>query len=145
MSPGNTTTLVDTEYGPLGIGICYDMRFPELAMIAARKGAVAMIYPGAFNTVTGPLHWELLQRARAIDNQIFVAACSPARDVNANYKAWGHSTIVNPMGEILSTTKEQEDIVSCTIELEKMIETRQSIPVTFQRRFDIYNDVSCSQ
>jgi predicted amidohydrolase len=48
----------------LGVGICYDMRFPEMATIAARKGCMAMIYPGAFNMTTGPLHWELLQRAR---------------------------------------------------------------------------------
>lgn len=52
------------EYGKFGIGICYDMRFPEMAIIAARKGCLAMIYPGAFNMTTGPMHWELLQRAR---------------------------------------------------------------------------------
>jgi omega-amidase len=53
-----------TEFGTFGLAICYDLRFPELAAICARKGAMAMIYPGAFNTTTGPLHWELLQRAR---------------------------------------------------------------------------------
>jgi predicted amidohydrolase len=72
------------------------MRFPELATVAARNGCVAMIYPGAFNMTTGPLHWELLQRARAVDNQMYVAACSPARDLEASYHAWGHSTVVDP-------------------------------------------------
>ena len=67
-----------------------------MAMVAARKGCVGMIYPGAFNMETGPLHWELLLRARAADNQFFVAGCSPARDNDASYKAWGHSMIVSP-------------------------------------------------
>jgi omega-amidase len=64
LTAGNELTHVDTKYGRVGIGICYDVRFPEMAMIAARKGCVAMIYPGAFNMTTGPLHWELLARAR---------------------------------------------------------------------------------
>lgn len=60
---------------------------------------------------TGPLHWELLQRARAVDNQMYVAACSPARDVSANYHAWGHSTIVGPAGDVIQTTDEKQSIV----------------------------------
>jgi predicted amidohydrolase len=55
---------------------------------------------GAFNCTTGPVHWELLQRARAVDNQLFVAACSPARSPEASYQAWGHSTVVSPWGEV---------------------------------------------
>jgi predicted amidohydrolase len=67
LTGGNSLTMVDTEYGKFGIGICYDIRFPEMAMIAARKGAVAMIYPGAFNTVTGPLHCGLYKFRLRID------------------------------------------------------------------------------
>lgn len=74
LTAGDSMTTVSTEYGMLGIGICFDMRFLEPATIAARKGAIAMIYPGAFNLTTGPLHWELLQRARAVDNQIVSSA-----------------------------------------------------------------------
>ena len=58
------------------------------------------LWAGAFNTTTGPLHWELLLRGRAVDNQLFVAACSPARSDSASYKAWGHSTVVSPNGEV---------------------------------------------
>eukprot|EP00842_Homolaphlyctis_polyrhiza_P005422 jgi/Hompol1/5881/HPOL_000180-RA len=144
LSPGSQLTHVDTEYGKLGIGICYDIRFPELAMIAARKGCIAMIYPGAFNMTTGPLHWELLQRARALDNQIYVAACSPARDASASYIAWGHSSIVDPMGSVIATTDAHEDIVHATIDPAKLAETRQAIPVYSQRRFDLYPDVSAA-
>jgi len=123
LTGGQTLTDFDTDYGKFGVAICYDVRFPEMAMIAARKGAVAMIYPGAFNLTytlslsdetnesTGPLHWELLARARAVDNQIYVAMCSPARDMNASYNAWGHSTIVDPNGEILARAGEGEEII----------------------------------
>jgi omega-amidase len=142
LSPGNEQTIFDTEYGKMGVGICYDIRFPELAMIAARKGAIAMIYPGAFNTTTGPLHWELLARARALDNQIFVGCCSPARDTSADYHAWGHSTIVNPMGQVIATTDEKEGLITATISTNEITEARSSIPIYNQRRFDIYPDVS---
>jgi omega-amidase len=83
LSRGNKITTVDSPFGKIGIGICYDMRFPELAMIMREKGCRLICYPGAFNMVTGPAHWELLQRARAVDNQLFVVACSPARDTSA--------------------------------------------------------------
>ncbi|CAE6457383.1 unnamed protein product [Rhizoctonia solani] len=130
------------EFGKIGLGICYDVRFPEMAMIAAREGCVAMIYPGAFNLTTGPLHWELLQRARAVDNQMYVAMCSPARDMTAGYHAWGHSMVVDPMGKVISTTEHEEAIIHADIDPEMMRKTRSGIPVTVQRRFDVYPDVS---
>jgi len=142
LSPGDSLTHFETDYGKIGIGICYDIRFPEMAMIAARKGCIAMIYPGAFNLTTGPLHWELLQRARALDNQFFVATCSPARDTSAKYCAWGHSTIVDPSGQVLATTEHEEAIIYADIDLERIKVIRQSIPVPSQRRFDIYPDVA---
>jgi len=129
LTGGQTLTEVETEYGKLGVAICYDVRFPEMAMIAARKGAVAMIYPGAFNLTyepflsnitnlsTGPLHWELLARARAVDNQIYVAMCSPARDMDASYSAWGHSTIVDPNGEIIAKAGEGEEIIYANLSI----------------------------
>ncbi|KAF9987105.1 hypothetical protein BGZ75_001027 [Mortierella antarctica] len=145
LTAGKHLTHVDTEFGKIGVGICYDIRFPEPAMIAARQGCFAMIYPGAFNMTTGPLHWELLQRARAVDNQMYVAACSPARDVSANYHAWGHSTIVGPAGDVIQTTDEKQSIVYADLDLAKMNEFRQSIPLNNQRRFDLYTDVSKTQ
>ncbi|KAI9232820.1 MAG: carbon-nitrogen hydrolase [Podila humilis] len=142
LTAGNQLTHFDTEYGKIGVGICYDIRFPELAMIAARQGCFAMIYPGAFNMTTGPLHWELLQRARAVDNQMYVAACSPARDLTAGYHAWGHSTVVGPGGGVLKTMDEKQGIIYADLELEAMNELRRNIPVYSQRRFDLYADVS---
>lgn len=74
-----------------------------------------IIYPGAFNMTTGPLHWELLQRSRANDNQLYVVTTSPARDENAEYVAWGHSTVVNPWGQILKQAAHSEDLISVDI------------------------------
>lgn len=143
LSPGNKVTIVDLpEYGKIGIAICYDIRFPELAMIAARKGAFLLLYPGAFNLTTGKMHWELQARARAVDNQVYVGLCSPARDMEADYNAWGHSMIVNPNAEILAETDEKEGIVYADLEGEKIEETRKGIPIYTQRRFDVYPDVS---
>ncbi|KAG0167775.1 hypothetical protein DFQ30_005665 [Apophysomyces sp. BC1015] len=142
LSKGSSLTHVDTKYGKIGVGICYDMRFPEVAMIAARKGCFAMIYPGAFNMTTGPLHWELLQRARAVDNQMYVATCSPARDLSATYHAWGHSTIVDPKGTVIATTDEQETILYADIDPEEIRTIRKNIPLYEQRRFDVYDDVA---
>lgn len=143
LSGGDKATVFDLEgYGRVGLGICYDVRFPELAAIAARKGAFAMIYPGAFNTTTGPLHWLLLARARAVDNQVYVLSCSPARDLTSGYHAYGHSQVVDPMGELVAEAAAGEEIVYATLEPEVINQARNSIPVTFQRRFDVYDDVS---
>ncbi|KAH6627015.1 putative nitrilase [Chaetomium sp. MPI-SDFR-AT-0129] len=143
LSPGNSLTIVSLPpYGRVAIAICYDVRFPELATIAARRGCFALIYPGAFNTTTGPLHWSLLARARAVDNQLYVALCSPARDINANYHAWGHSLVVDPMAQVLAEAGEDESVVVAELSGEKIEETRRGIPLRDQRRFDVYPDVS---
>ncbi|KAL2002796.1 hypothetical protein VTN02DRAFT_5898 [Thermoascus thermophilus] len=143
LSPGEKLTIIDLpEYGKIGLAICYDIRFPESAMIAARKGAFLLVYPGAFNLTTGPLHWTLLGRARAVDNQVYVALCSPARDMSATYHAYGHSLVANPSAEILTEAAENEEIVYAELDNETIENTRKGIPIYTQRRFDLYHDVS---
>jgi omega-amidase len=142
LTGGSTTNYFDTEFARIGLGICYDIRFPELAMISARNGCHLLIYPSAFNLTTGPLHWELLQRARAVDNQIFVSMCSPARNLEAEYHAWGHTMIVDPMGKVLGEAGEDEAIIYAQIDPKSFEDARSGIPVTKQRRFDVYPDVS---
>lgn len=110
-------------------------------MIAARQGCHVLIYPGAFNLTTGPLHWELLQRARAVDNQVFVSMCSPGRDMSAGYHAWGHSMVVDPMGRVVAEAGEGEEIVYGEVEAGVLESTRAGIPVGEQRRFDVYSKV----
>ncbi|KAI0205818.1 carbon-nitrogen hydrolase [Astrocystis sublimbata] len=143
LTAGNKLTLVDLPgYGRIAVAICYDIRFPELAMIAARRGAFALVYPGAFNLTTGPLHWRLQGQARAMDNQCYVAMCSPARDMGATYHAWGHSLIVDPMAQVVVEAEENEGIVAWELDGAKIEETRKNIPITTQRRFDVYPDVN---
>ncbi|KAM5566126.1 omega-amidase, chloroplastic [Rosa sericea] len=138
LTAGQTPTIVDTEVGRIGIGICYDIRFQELAMIYGARGAHLICYPGAFNMTTGPLHWELLQRARATDNQLYVATCSPARDAGAGYVAWGHSTLVGPFGEVLATTEHEEAIIIAEVDYSLLELRRTNLPLLKQRRGDLY-------
>ena len=146
LSPGNKVTLFDIpEYGKVGLAICYDVRFPELATIAARSGAFLLVYPGAFNTTTGPMHWSLQARARAVDNQVYVAMCSPARDTSASYHAWGHTIAVDPNAEIMAEAAENETIIYADLDGGKIDETRKGIPLYTQRRFDVYPDVSAGK
>lgn len=145
LSPGDKVTFIDIPgHGRVAIAICYDIRFPELAMIAARppNNAFLLLYPGAFNLTTGKMHWELQARARAMDNQVYVGVCSPARDMSATYNAWGHSMITNPAAEILAEAGEDEEIVYATLSGESIEETRKGIPIYGQRRFDVYADVA---
>ncbi|PSS36412.1 Omega-amidase [Actinidia chinensis var. chinensis] len=138
LTAGDSPTIVDTDVGRIGIGICYDIQFQELAMLYAARGAHLLCYPGAFNMVTGPLHWELIQRARAADGQLFVATCSPARDTNAGYVAWGHSTLVGPFGEVIATTEHDEAIVIEEIDYSLIDQRRTFLPFQKQRRGDLY-------
>lgn len=143
LSPGNKlTTVMLPGYGKIGLAICYDIRFPELATIAARRGCFALVYPGAFNLTTGPLHWKLLGQARAVDNQVYVALCSPARDMGASYHAWGHSLVVDPMAQVLVEAEEGETVVVAELTGEKIEESRKGIPLRDQRRYDVYPDIS---
>lgn len=143
LSPGNEITIVDLpDYGRLGVAICYDVRFPELAMIAARKGCFAMVYPSVFSTVTGELHWSLLARARALDNQIYVVMCSPARSLDSAYHAWGHSIIVDPLARVVAEADDREATVCAGLDRELIEDTRRNIPLDLHRRFDVYKDVS---
>ncbi|XP_051114289.1 omega-amidase, chloroplastic-like isoform X2 [Andrographis paniculata] len=138
LAAGVTPTIVDTDVGRIGIGICYDIRFQELAAIYAARGAHLLCYPGAFNMTTGPLHWELLQRARAADSQLFVATCSPARDTGSSYVAWGHSTLVGPFGQVLATTEHEEAVIIAEIDYSVIEQVRKFLPCQIQRRGDLY-------
>lgn len=145
LSPGNDITIFEVNKCKIGLGICYDMRFPELANIYRDKGCKLIIYPGAFNMTTGPMHWKLLLQARACDNQLYVAGVSPARDTKSGYVTWGHTMLVNPLGQVENETEDQETIVYGTLDMSKIDETRRNIPILQQRRTDIYNVIYTSK
>ena len=143
----------------------YDIRFPEYALLLTQiHQCKVLIYPGAFNLTTGPAHWELLQRARAVDGQCFVLTASPARmpapapstttdkdDSNAirsddhetikkypHYSAWGHSSAISPWGEVIATCDEQPAMVIADLDMNKVKEMRLAIPTMMQKRHDLY-------
>jgi len=142
LSPGNSLTTFNMDNLKIGIGICYDVRFNEMAKLYRKKGVDMLIYPGAFNMKTGPLHWELLLRARAVDEQVYVAGISPAQDTAADYVAWGHSMVVDPWGKVVSQTEFAEDVVVADLELQEIKNVREQIPIYHQRREDLYDTIS---
>ena len=87
---------------------------------------------------TGPAHWELLQKARAVDNQLFVATCSPARNEDASYTAWGHSTVVGPFADILATIDHSPGIVYADMDYAEIERRRTNMPIIQQKRYDLY-------
>ncbi|MCD2491117.1 carbon-nitrogen hydrolase family protein [Lacrimispora sp. NSJ-141] len=138
LTPGDKATVFSTEFGMMGLCICYDIRFPELFRRMVEDGANMVFCPAAFNRTTGPRHWELLFRSRAVDNQIFVAGISPAADENASYIAYGHSILVSPWGEILYEAGEDESILTKTIDLTEVERVREQLPLLKHRRKEIY-------
>ncbi|MDQ7005788.1 MAG: carbon-nitrogen hydrolase family protein [Acidobacteriota bacterium] len=132
-SPGTGPTVIATDRATLGLGICFDLRFADLFREEVDQGAEVLVLPGAFNTTTGPAHWEPLLRARAIENTVFVAACSPAPAADASYPAWGHSMIVDPWGEVLAAAGREEAIVSARLEASRLAAVRRALPVLGRR------------
>lgn len=138
VSPGNDVTVFDTPFGRMGVAICYDMRFPELMRLMVLEGAEIIIVPAAFNTTTGPAHWHETIKMRAVDNQVYFAAASPARNMESTYHAYGYSKIVDPWGTPLAETGMKEGIISARILPERQEEVRQQLPLLQHRREDVY-------
>lgn len=138
LTAGNELTVIDTEFCKIGVAICYDVRFPEWFRKMTLEGAKLVVLPAAFNTTTGPVHWDLTMRARALDNQIYFAANSPARDENGPYQAYGHSCIIDPWGKIVTEAVENEDIIYWDIDLDYVESIRNQLPLLKHRREELY-------
>lgn len=139
LSPGNDITLFDTPYGRIGLCICFDLRFEELCRLMALEGARVLLAPAAFNMTTGPAHWELLLRQRAVDNQCFTVGAAPARDESASYVAWGHSLVCDPWGTVLHECGSGEETAVVDLDLSRVDAVRQQLPILSARRTDIYD------
>jgi predicted amidohydrolase len=138
LSPGDQATVVNTPLASLGVAICYDIRFPELSRLMTLKGAQILIFPAAFNMTTGPAHWEMLFKTRAVDNQVFTVGASSARNYNAPYVSYGNSMVVDPWGNITARADEQERIIYAEIDLEYIAKIRRELPLLEHRRVDLY-------
>lgn len=138
LSPGNDVTVYDTEFCKMGTCICFDMRFPELARLMVLKGAKVLIVPAAFNMTTGPAHWELMFRQRAIDNQAYCIGVAPARDSNGTYVSYGNSIVISPWGDILYRMDEKEQTAVVELDLDIVEKIRHQLPLLDALRGDVY-------
>ncbi|XP_046615767.1 omega-amidase NIT2 isoform X1 [Neodiprion virginianus] len=138
LTAGNELLTFHIKNWKIGLGICYDIRFEELARLYRNLGCQLMFYPGAFNMTTGPLHWSLLQRARANDAQLYVAGVSPAKVDGSGYVAYGHTQLTDPWGKVLKELEFAEDMIVADIDMTVVDEVRAQIPIFGQRRTDLY-------
>lgn len=138
LSAGNAVTVFDTPFGKMGLLLCFDIRFPELSRLTALKGAQCLIIPGAFNMTTGPAHWDLLFRARALDNQLYAIGVAPARDAHGSYVSYGHSLVVSPWGEIVAQLGDEDATLYYDVDLSENTRIRAQIPQILHRRQDVY-------
>ena len=125
---GHEAVLADTEFGAIGITVCYDLRFPQLYRKLAKKGAFAFTIPSSFTVPTGEAHWQVLLRARAIENGAFVIAAAQG-GLHANgRKTYGHSLIVAPWGEVLAEAGTEPGVIFADIDPALSAEARDRIP-----------------
>lgn len=137
-TPGDDITVFDTEYGKMGVAICFDVRFPELFRAMAKRGAEVIFLPAQFNMTTGPAHWETTLRMRALDNELYFIAASAARYEGFAYECWGHSTAVDPYGAVIASCDEKEQILYTEIDTARVDEVRAQLPTFTALREDVY-------
>jgi predicted amidohydrolase len=132
--------IVTADAGPLRVGltVCYDLRFPELYRILALRGALAIAVPSAFTEKTGRDHWEVLLRARAIENQVFVVAADQVGEAPPHYNSFGRSMVVDPWGVVLAQATDTECFVAADLDLSIQDEMRRSLPSLANRRPGAY-------
>lgn len=135
---GSEITVFDTEFGPMGCAICYDIRFAELFRPMAMRGAKIIFIPSQFNTVSGPGNWEMLVRCRASDQQVFTVGAEAAYSEDVRYRCWGHSVVCGPLGNVIASCDETEQVMYADIDLDEIDRARKSLPIYQSLRRDVY-------
>jgi deaminated glutathione amidase len=136
--PGDELVIGELEGVALGMTICYDLRFPELYRILAVRGAMVITVPSAFTLDTGKDHWEVLLRARAIENQAFVVAPNQIGEAPPHYRSYGRSMIVDPWGVVLGQAPDEECFVAAELDLDAQSRVRATLPSLANRRPEAY-------
>jgi predicted amidohydrolase len=134
--PGDRIVCAPVSGCVFGFSICYDLRFPELYRVLNTRGCHAFFAPSAFTFETGTLHWEVLLRARAIENQAYILAPNQCGRNPQGFVDYGHSMIVGPLGEVLAAASQQEDIVIAEINLSHVAAVRKKLPMEKHIRTD---------
>jgi deaminated glutathione amidase len=136
--PGDEIVVARAGDVPVGLTVCYDLRFPELYRILAVRGARVVVVPAAFTLHTGKDHWEPLLRARAIENSAFVVAPNQVGEAPPHYHSYGRSMILDPWGVVLATAHDQECFIAAELDFELQDRVRASLPSLANRRPQSY-------
>jgi predicted amidohydrolase len=136
--PGTEPVVAHAEDWSIGLTVCYDVRFPELYRILALEGAELATVPAHFTTPTGRDHWHVLLRARAIENQFYVAAAGQVGETIAGKPAYGRSLIVDPWGTLLAQAPDEETVIVAEIDLARLRDIRAKLPSLANRQADAY-------
>jgi len=135
---GESPVLIDLPFGKAGLSICYDLRFTELYRNYAFNGAKILFIPAAFTLYTGMLHWEVLLRARAIENQCYVIAAAQFGSTELGKACYGSSMIIDPWGTVIARSPESEGFIITEIDKSYVKKARESIPCLTHRRPEVY-------
>lgn len=135
LTDGEGITTFETEFGRMGVMICFDIRFAAFAKKYADEGCKAVFVPGNFNMTTGPLHWELLFRTRALDNQMYFVGCASSRNPMASYVNYGNSIICDPMGKVIKRLNEHTGEMIQELNFDYIEKVRNMIPVVNNKKF----------
>ena len=136
--PGDEPVVAEVEGWPIGLTICYDLRFPELYRILALEGAQLVTVPAHFTLYTGKDHWHLLLRARAVENQYFVAAAAQIGETLPGKLSYGRSLIVDPWGTVLAQAPDEETVISAELDRARLEEIRRKLPSLAHRQPGAY-------
>jgi len=134
VAPGEEIVVADSPAGKVGLSVCYDLRFPELYRRHADAGAVLLTVPAAFTLATGKDHWEILLRARAIENQAYVLAPAQQGRHPKDRMTWGHAMVVDPWGLVTARCSEGEGVAVAELDLELVARVRRNLPALQHRR-----------
>ena len=136
--PGEEPVVARLEGWPIGLTVCYDLRFPELYRILALEGAELVTVPAHFTLYTGKDHWHVLLRARAIENQNYVAAAAQIGETMPGKPSYGRSLIVDPWGTVVAQAPDEETVISAELDRERLLEVRRNLPSLANRQADAY-------
>ncbi len=138
LGAGDTISTFETEWGKMGMQVCFDIRFPELSRLMALDGAKVIITPATFSMTTGPVHWQISFQARAMENQVFMVGAAPARAPKTGYTSWSHSIVCDPWGKVLTLMDENEGVSITELNLDLIDKYRLKLPMLSARRDDVY-------
>ncbi len=138
IAPGDAVVVVETELGRIGLAICYDLRFPELFRALVDRGAEVVVLPAAFTHHTGRAHWQVLLRARAVENQCYVVAPGLIGPMENGIPTFGHSMVVDPWGRVAARLRETEGVAVAEIDLARLHKIRSQLPALSHRRTDLF-------